>query len=174
DVLEALAPFVPQPDGSRIWTLDDLRGTQGTVQAPADAFALAPVPADAEMLFESVETGVPLSEDDEQSTLKLAGSLANAYDREAPRIAANVAPATHGESKGEVLGSGDASTAFQHFALKNAPVTYVPTADPSGSSTTLRVRVSDVLWKEVRALYGHGPRDRVYMAHTEADGKQAI
>ena len=174
DVLEVLAPFVPQPDGSRLWALDNLRGTQGTVQAPAHAFALAPAPPDAETLWESAQTGVPLSGDDEQSTLKLAGSLANAYDRETFRIAANVAPATHGESKAEVLGSGDASAPFQQFALKNAPLTYVPSADPSGSTTTLSVRVNDVLWQEVRALYGHGPRDRVYVAHTEADGKQAI
>lgn len=174
DVLEALAPFVPQPDGSRIWTLDNLRGMRGTVQAPADAFVLAPVPADAEMLFESAQTGPPLTEDDQQTTLKLAGSLANAYDRETLQVAANVAAATHGESKADVLGSGDASTPFQQFELKNAPLTYVPSSDPSGSTTTLSVRVNDVLWRPVRALYGHGPRDRVYVAHTGADGKQTI
>ena len=174
DVLEVLAPFVPQPDGTRIWTLDNLRGTQGTVQAPAHAFVLVPAPDDAETLRESAQTGVPLSDDDEQSTLKLAGSLANAYDRETLRIAANVAPATHGESKAEVLGSGDASAPFQQFALKNTPLTYVPSADPSGSTSTLNVRVNDVLWQRVRALYGHGPRDRVYVAHAGADGKQAI
>ena len=174
DVLETLAPFAPQPDGSRIWTLDNLRGTQGTVQASADAFVLAPVPADAETLSESARTGPPLTEDDEQQTLKLAASLANAYDRETLRIAANVAAATHGESKAEVLGSGDASTPFQQFELKNAPVTYVPSTDPSGSTTTLSVRVNDVLWHEVRALYGHEPRDRVYVAQTGADGKQTV
>ena len=174
DVLEARAPFVPQPDGSRIWTLDNLRGMQGTVQAPADAFVLAPVPADAETLVESAQTGPALTEDDEQTTLKLAGSLVNAYDRETLQIAANVAAATHGESKVEVLGSGDASTPFQRFALKTAPVTYVPSTDPSGSTTSLSVRVNDVLWRKVRALYGHGPRDRVYVAHPGADGKQSI
>ena len=174
DVLEALAPFVPQPDGSRIWTLDNLRGTQGTVQAPADAFVLAPVPADAETLVESVRTGPPLTDEDEQTTLKLDGSLVNAYDRETLRIAANVAAATHGESKAEVLGSGDASTPFQQFALKNTPVTFVPSTDPSGSTSTLSVHVNDVLWQRVRALYGHGPRDRVYVAHPGADGKQSI
>src|SRR5262249_20374207 len=145
DVLEVLAPFVPQPDGSRIWTLDDLRGTQGTVHAPGHAFVLTSVPAEAEIVSESAQTGVPLSEEDEQATLELAGSLVNAYDRETLRIAANVAAATHGESKAEVLGSGDASAPFQQFALKNAPVTYVPSTDPSGSTTTLSVRVNDVL-----------------------------
>jgi Baseplate J-like protein len=174
DVLEVSAPFAPQLDGSRIWTLDNLKGAQGTVNAPADAFVLAPVPDEAETLCESTQTGEPPSEDSEQTKLKLAISLANAYDRESFRIAANVAPATHGESKAEVLGSGDASASFQRFVLKEAPLTYVPAADPSGSATTLHVRVNDVLWKEVRALYGHGPRDRVYVAHAGADGKELI
>jgi hypothetical protein len=174
DVLEVLAPFTVELNGSRTWQVDNLKGAQGTVNAPAGAFVLAPVPGDAETIFEETRTGAPLSEDPEQSTLKLAGSLANAYDRESFRIAANVAQATHGESKAEVLGSGDASTPFQRFVLKDAPVTYVPSTGPSGSETTLGVRVNDLLWKEVRALYGHGPRDRVYVAHSGADGKLVV
>jgi Baseplate J-like protein len=174
DVLEVLAPFAVQLDGSRIWKLDNLKGKKGTVHAPADAFVLAPVPDEAETVFEATTIGVPLSEAEEQEKLKLAGSLTNAYDRDSFRIAANVAPATHGESKAEVLGSGDASAPFQRFVLKDAPLTYVPTSDASGSATTLSVRVNGLLWKEVRALYGHGPRDRVYIAHAEADGKQAV
>ena len=174
DMLEVTAPFATELNGTRTWQVDNLKGKRGTVNAPDDAFVLAPAPEDAETVFEDTKTGVPLSEDAEQSTLKLAGSLGNAYDRESFRIAANVAPATHGEPKAEVLGSGDASSPFQRFVLKDAPVTYVPTADPSGSTTTLQVRVNDLLWKEVRALYGHGPRDRVYMAHSGADGKTAV
>jgi len=174
DVLEVLVPFATQLDGTRTWQLDDLKGHHGTVHAAADAFVLAPAPDDAELVSEEANTGPPFSEDPEQSKLKLAGSLANAYDRESFTIAANVAPATHGESTAEVLGSGDGSTAFQQFVLKNAPVTYVPTSDPSGSATTLSVRVNDLLWKEVRALYGHGPRDRVYVARTGPDGKEVV
>jgi hypothetical protein len=174
DVLEVGAPFVVELDGTRTWTVADLAGRQGTVRAAADAFVLARAPDDAETVFEAATTGAPLSEDAEQSALPLAGSLANAYDRESFRIGANVAPATHGESKAEVLGSGDASAPFQRFVLRNAPLTYVPTADPSGSATTLSVRVNDLLWKEVRALYGHGPRDRVYLVRTGADGEKAV
>jgi len=174
EVLEVTAPFATELDGTRTWQVDTLKGKRGTVHAAANAFVLAPVPDDAETIYEDTKTGVSLSEAAEQSKLKLAGSLANAYDRESFRIAANVAPATHGESKAEVLGSGDASAPFQQFVLKDAPVTYVPTSDPSGSATTLSVRVNDLLWKEVRALYGHGPRDRVYVAHAGADGKQVV
>jgi hypothetical protein len=112
DVLEVTAPFATELDGTRTWQVDNLKGKQGTVHAPADAFVLVPVPDDAETIYEDAKTGVPLSEAAEQSKLKLGGSLANAYDRESFRIAANVASATHGESKAEVLGTGDASTPF--------------------------------------------------------------
>ena len=37
------------------------------------------------------------------------------YDRETVRINANVAPATHGETVREILGSGDASHALPGF-----------------------------------------------------------
>ena len=43
--------------------------------------------------------------------------LAFAYDRESVRFNANVARATHGEFRAEVLGSGDGSAAFQRFEL---------------------------------------------------------
>ena len=174
DVVEARAPYTKNLDGTRTWKVDNLKGKRGTVVADATAFVLAPVPDDAETVQEQTTTGPPASEAAEQQKLKLAASLSNAYDRESFRIAANVAPATHGETKAEVLGSGDASTPFQRFTLKDAPVTYVPTSEASGSTTTLSVRVNDLLWKEVRALYGRGPRDRVYVAHTGPDGKKIV
>jgi len=174
DVFEALAPYSTNLDGTRTWTVDNLKGTLGTVRVTANAFVLAAAPDDAETVREETETGPPLSEAPEQETLKLAASLMHAYDRESLRVAANVAFATHGETKADVLGSGDASAAFQRFVLKDAPLTYVPTADPSGGATTLAVRVNGLLWKEARALYGHGPRERVYVTRTGADGKTAV
>jgi hypothetical protein len=174
DALEALAPYTVNLDGSRTWTVDNLKGKRGTVKAGAAAFVLVRAPEDAETVFEQATAGPPLSEAPEQEKLVLAGSLAHAYDRESFLVAANVSFATHGESKADVLGSGDASTPFQRFVLKDAPITYVPTADPSGSATTLGVRVNGVLWKEARALYGRGPRDRVYITRTAADGKTAV
>jgi baseplate J-like protein len=175
DAFDVLAPFIVNLDGSRTWQLDNLKGKRGTLHnAPDDAFVLVPAPDDAEVLSEAAQTGPPLTEDDDQGTLKLAGMLQNAYDRESFRVAANVAGATHGESKSEVLGSGDASTPFLRFALRNAPLTYVPTSDATGSASTLTVRVNGVQWKEVRAFYGHGPRDRIYTARTGSDGKEVL
>ena len=72
------------------------------------------------------------------------------------------------------MGGGDASRAFQRFTLQAAPVTYVQTSGATGAASTLVVRVNGVRWHEVRALYGHGRRDRVYVARTGEDGKTAI
>ena len=96
--------------------------------------------------------------------------LAGTYVRATVRLDANVAPATHGESTTEILGSGDASQPFQRFALKQPPLTYVSAATPSGSASTLTVRVDGVAWTEVAWLYGSGPTDRVYTVLTGVDG----
>jgi predicted phage baseplate assembly protein len=73
-----------------------------------------------------------------------------------------------------VLGSGDASQAFQTFILKNNPLTYVSASTPSGAETTLEVRVNDILWEEVGSLYQLGPRQRVYLTRIEDDGKVTV
>ncbi len=56
----------------------------------------------------------------------------HAYVRSSVRLNANVAPATHGESVQEVLGSGDAALAHQRFILRKPPLTYVSAASASG------------------------------------------
>ncbi len=61
---------------------------------------------------------------------------------------ANVVAATHGESRQEVLGSGDAALAFQQMKLTKSPLTYVSAPVPSGGVSTLELRVNDILWKE--------------------------
>ena len=73
---------------------------------------------------------------------------------------ANVARATHGETKAEVLGSGDGSKAFQKFVLKQKPLTYVSAATPTGLETTLKVRVNDVLWEEASTFFKLPPEKR--------------
>ena len=46
------------------------------------------------------------------------------YDRATVTIQGNLALATHGETRREVLGSADAARAFQRFTLKQTPLTY--------------------------------------------------
>lgn len=96
------------------------------------------------------------------TTLVLASPLSYCYRRSDLKILGNVAPATHGETKTEVLGSGDASKPLQRFLLKQKPLTYVPAPTPTGIESTLRVRVNDVLWHEAESLFGLEPADRVY------------
>jgi hypothetical protein len=124
----------------------------------------------AEVVFiDKVDDSDPLST---RVTLKKA--LENRYDRRRLTIAANVVLATHGETKTEVLGSGDASQPFQKFALRQSPLTFVPSASGSGASTTLQVRVHGVSWQEAATLDGRGPRDRVYLARVADDGKVTV
>ena len=108
------------------------------------------------------------------TTLVLKEPLQNSYDRASVRILGNVALATQGERKVEVLGSGDASKPFQSFTLKQAPLTFVSAANASGAEITLEVRVNDVLWTEAPSFYGLGPHDRCYVTRHADDGKVTV
>jgi hypothetical protein len=104
------------------------------------------------------------------TVLSLDPPLAFSYTRSSVAINANVALATQGETVSQVLGSGNASTPFQSFALNNqAPLTYVSSASGSGAASTLSLRVSGVLWQETPYLYGNGATARVYVTRL-ADG----
>jgi len=95
--------------------------------------------------------------------------LAYPYVRKTVNINANVATATHGETVQETLGGGDATQAFQRFTLRQPPLTYVSSSNPTGAQTTLEVRVNDILWSEVSDFFGHGPDERIYT--TKLDDK---
>jgi len=110
----------------------------------------------------------------EELELHFTEKLKHSYKREKLRINANVALATHGETKYEVLGSGDASRPYQSFVLKQTPVTYISTPITGGSTSTIELKVNDILWDEVPTLYDMGPHDRVYTARMDDDGKITI
>ncbi|MCB1054647.1 MAG: putative baseplate assembly protein [Acidobacteria bacterium] len=106
--------------------------------------------------------------------LDFTEGLDHRYRRATVRISANLARATHGESRSEVLGSGDASAAFQRFALKHKPLTYVPAATASGGESSLEVRVNGVRWHESPDLYRLGPEDRSYVLRRDDDGTTRV
>jgi len=119
------------------------------------------------------------NEDEGFTRITLAGNgLQNAYVRSTVSICGNVAPATHGETRQEVLGSGDGGQPYQKFTLRQSPLTYTSSAELdekfSGEHSTLQVYVNDVLWHEVPALYGHGPTKHVYTTQISDDGKTTI
>ncbi|OYY68105.1 hypothetical protein [Sphingomonas sp. 28-63-12] len=125
--------------------------------------------------------GGPLSGDTYHSVITLAGmsadgktGLAYRYKRDTVTIYANVAHATHGETRTETLGSGNAAQALQRFILRQPPLTYVSGRTPSGIVSTLGVRVNDVLWHEAATLTALGPRDRKFITKTGDDDKAAV
>ncbi len=108
------------------------------------------------------------------TTLTLLNDLQHPYVRSTVEILGNVALATHGETTGETLGAGDASQAYQLFALKQSPLTYVSSANESGAASTLHAFVNDIEWHEADNLLGAGPRDRVFITRTSDDGKTSL
>ncbi|MFE1770462.1 putative baseplate assembly protein [Streptomyces sp. NPDC059008] len=104
------------------------------------------------------------------TVLTLTADLAYRYRRETVRVQGNVVPASHGESRDEAIGSGDATRANQTFALWQSPLTWLPDDSPLGSTPELEVRVDGLLWHPVDSLAGRGPRERVYVVGTSAGG----
>jgi uncharacterized phage protein gp47/JayE len=103
-------------------------------------------------------------------------ALTRNLDSETAVLYGNVAKATHGETiADEVLGDGDAASAFQAFSLKKSPTTFVPRAGAkNGAANTLQVRVSGVLWHEAENLYGKDGEQRVYTIHVDDDGVMTV
>jgi predicted phage baseplate assembly protein len=108
------------------------------------------------------------------TTLELAAPLAYRFRRDSVTIHGNVLEATHGESRSEVLGSGDGARGGQTFALSFTPVTYVAAPEPDGVAETLEVRVDDVLWQEAPDPAALGPGDRRYLLRTDDDGTTTV
>ena len=108
------------------------------------------------------------------TVLTLANKLAYTYDLATVTIYGNVVKATHGETRNEVLGNGDGSQAFQQFALKQKPLTFVPAANPDGVDTTLAVYVNNIKWRETDTLAALGPKDRSYLVRTADDDTTSV
>jgi Baseplate J-like protein len=128
----------------------------------------------------STESGVPnskqkkdklpvLPNETAHTFIKLAKKLQYCYRRETVTIYGNVVRATHGESRKEVMGSGDGSQKLQTFTLRQKPLTFVPAPNPQGVDSTLAVYVNDVQWHEVDSLAAQGPTDRTFITRTEDD-----
>ncbi len=116
----------------------------------------------------------PLPDDKTHTFLKLSEPLAYCYRRDTVSIYANVTKATHGETRNEVLGSGDSSRAFQEFQLRQSPLTYLSAPTPAGAESTLQARVEDVLWHERDSLAGLKPVDRNYITTADDDSKSTV
>jgi len=136
--------------------------------------ALTGQPANQALPVSEVRTIGALSLEDGYTHIQLDQPLAYSYVASSVLINANVANASHGETKQEILGAGDASRVFQQFILKQPPLTFVSAVTASGSASTLQVRVNDVLWHETPTLYGQGPRDRVFVTRLDEHGNNVV
>ncbi len=124
---------------------------------------------------QSVDPGLP--GDHVHTVLTLTTDLAYRYRRETVQILGNVVAATHGESRDEPIGSGDADRVNQTFQLWQSPLTWLPSDTPLGATPTLEIRVDGLLWREAdgaSSLAGRGPRERVYITGTTGDGRTTV
>ena len=170
-LIEGVPPLLRLP-------LMDRDGLSGVLDISAADIELVAADVDdvsvSEIVFidDAVETAIIYDRD--RTTLQLATSLAHVYERTTVRINANVAAASHGESVKEPLGSGDAAVPYQAFTLRQPPLTYVGAETPSGSASTLKVYVNEVLWHEVPFFYGHGPTEHIYITRKDDEGRTTI
>jgi predicted phage baseplate assembly protein len=114
----------------------------------------------------SVIDGSPVPDPANHVTVvNLKNPLSKQYVRATVVVMANSVEVTQGETvKDEVLGSSNGG-AFQSFALKKSPLTYLPSADPEGLSavkSTLTVIVNGVAWTEQPNLAESGPDSQDY------------
>lgn len=129
------------------------------------------------VMIEAVEQGRDdtLAGDTVHSTLVFANAgLAYRYRRDSVAIRCNVVHATHGETRAEVLGSGDGAVAMQRFALRQPPLTHVSADTPDGIASTLVVRVNEVRWHETRNLAFSGAADRAFATVVDDAGATAV
>jgi predicted phage baseplate assembly protein len=178
EVLTVTAPFEQHADSSRTWPVVTIDGDAGRLTAPLGA--LEPLPADPAqpILVEAAriaeQTAATAADRSVTRRLELAGKLRGCFDRGTLRVLANVVGGTHGETRHEVLGSGDATVPFQRFVLAQAPLTYAPGPGVSGVVSSLVIVVDDVRWKEVASFDNAGAADRVYTVRADDTGKVTV
>ncbi|HYH79022.1 MAG TPA: putative baseplate assembly protein [Longimicrobium sp.] len=155
--------------------LRDEHGREGTANVDVDSTVYLPAHPDDPETAELATVLEVRAADPEHPVLLLTAPLGVAYDRPTVVIEANVAMATHGEAVTETLGSGDAAREYQRFALRQAPLTFVSSAEAAGgAASTLEVRVAGVRWDPVPTLYGERPRDRVYTVRLQDDASTLV
>jgi predicted phage baseplate assembly protein len=117
---------------------------------------------------------IDLPGDSVHTFLRLAAPLAYQYLRPSVTVYGNVVPASHGQTRAEVLGAGDATRPHAEFPLKQPPLTYVPAPTSAGASSTLTVFVDGVAWQQVDDLIDAGPLGRDYLLRADDAGSARV
>lgn len=116
----------------------------------------------------------PLAGDSLHTHLTFAKDLAYCYQRDSVVLHGNVVHATHGETRREVLGGGDATASMQTFVLRQPPLTFTSAPTASGAASSLEVRVGGVRWQEADNLLGLGPASRGYASRVDDEHKTSV
>jgi Baseplate J-like protein len=142
----------------------------------ADIPGVSGVPSAELLMISAVTQGfdAALPGDQTHTTLTLATPTAYQYKRETLTIYGNVVKATHGETRNEILGSGNGAQPLQSFTLKQPPLTFVAAPTAAGAESTLHVYVDNVEWHETDSLAGLGPRDHHFVTATDDAGNTQV
>jgi hypothetical protein len=163
------------PGGLTRLSLQDKAGFQGSADVTPEQVSLMPAaPGDAPVSEVALVERCRLAADETHTLIQLQRALSNSYDRATISIQGNLAFATQGETRREILGSGDAGRPWQRFTLKQSPLTYISADTPSGAASTLQLRVNDLLWEPAGSLYGADAGAQVYAARQDDEGKTSI
>jgi hypothetical protein len=146
----------------------DIQDAQGTIVGGVKA-------AELQMISGVEQKPAPdLPGDKAHTFITFFDKLAYCYRRDTLAIYGNVVKATHGETRQEVLGGGNAAVALQQFTLKQPPLTFVSAPTVSGVQSSLVVRVNDVQWHESERFSELGPTDHKFITRTDDDAKTTI
>lgn len=116
----------------------------------------------------------PLPGDSLHTFVTFASPLAYCYRRGSVVLNGNVVRATHGETRAEVLGTGDASQALQTFTLKQSPLTYTSAPAVTGTASSLTVRVGGVAWPEADSLAALGAGSRGFLTRQDDEDRTSV
>ena len=152
----------------------DVPGTSG-VQA-SELVMLAGVSQRVKLTETAGRDGAPrpLPGDSLHTFVTFASPLAYCYWRGSVVLNGNVVHATHGETRAEVLGAGDASQALQTFTLKQSPLTYTSAPSVTGTASSLVVRVGGVAWQEAGRLAALGPGSRGLLTRQDDESRTSV
>ncbi|BAU12714.1 hypothetical protein LEP3755_32450 [Leptolyngbya sp. NIES-3755] len=144
------------------WHLRNAESFSGNLITTTEEVTIQPAIAEDESISE-LATLLTAPIDQQVPAIEFQQPLKHCYDPSTVTIHANVVAATHGETIAdtiEVLGSGDGNVANQTFVLRKPPLT----------PNSLEIRVNNLLWYEVPALYNLSPDEQAYIVRTTDEG----
>ncbi|MGG6266448.1 putative baseplate assembly protein [Leptolyngbya sp. AN10] len=148
------------------WRLRNAEGFPGSLITTTEEVTIQSAIAEDESISE-LTTLLAAPIDQSIPVIEFQQPLKHCYDPSTVAIHANVVAATHGETIAdtiEVLGSGDGNISNQTFVLRKPPLT----------PNSLEIRVNNLLWHEVPALYKLSPDEQAYIVRTTDEGATYI